>query len=164
MEDSIHSMQSTQAKCVFVDASVRSSHVERKAHRLVRCNAAVCILSSCAMAALQKCPRLPVVCCAVMSKSDGLSYSCLPTSLPTCLPAFLLAFSPPYPLLSGPDSMIVRLALAAHSKLVGAMLDMGLQQGEAAFKQHISLQVRTTQIDLEVWPLAPITLMCRRIP
>lgn len=40
----------------------------------------------------------------------------------------------------GPDSMIVRLALAAHSKLVGAMLDMGLQHGEAAFKQHITLQ------------------------
>jgi hypothetical protein len=38
--------------------------------------------------------------------------------------------------------MIVRLALAAHSKLVGAMLDMGLQHGEAAFKQHITLQVR----------------------
>lgn len=37
--------------------------------------------------------------------------------------------------------MIVRLALAAHSKLVGAMLDMGLQHGEAAFKQHIALQV-----------------------
>lgn len=45
-------------------------------------------------------------------------------------------------LLAGPDSMIVRLALAAHSKLVGAMLDMGLQHGEAAFKQHITLQVR----------------------
>lgn len=49
--------------------------------------------------------------------------------------------------------MIVRLALAAHSKLVGAMLDMGLQHGEAAFKQHITLQVRRvygthTQTDL----------------
>lgn len=44
---------------------------------------------------------------------------------------------------AGPDSMIVRLALAAHSKVVGAMLDMGLQQGEAAFKQHITLQVQT---------------------
>jgi hypothetical protein len=79
-----------------------------------------------------------------MSRSDGLSFSCLPIGLPTCLHAFLLAFSPPFSLLTGPDSMIVRLALAAHSKLVGAMLDMGLQQGEAAFKQHISLQVRTT--------------------
>lgn len=42
---------------------------------------------------------------------------------------------------AGPDSMIVRLALAAHSKLVGAALDLGLPQGEAAFKQHITLQV-----------------------
>jgi hypothetical protein len=37
--------------------------------------------------------------------------------------------------------MILRLALAAHSKLVGAALDLGLPQGEAAFKQHITLQV-----------------------
>lgn len=37
--------------------------------------------------------------------------------------------------------MIVRLALAAHSKLVGASLDMGLATGESAFKQHIELQV-----------------------
>lgn len=37
--------------------------------------------------------------------------------------------------------MIVRLALGAHSKLVGAALDMGLPHGEAAFKQHVTLQV-----------------------
>ena len=37
--------------------------------------------------------------------------------------------------------MIVRLALAAHSKLVGVSLDVALPVGEAAFKQHISLQV-----------------------
>ncbi|KAF8071356.1 hypothetical protein HT031_001440 [Scenedesmus sp. PABB004] len=40
----------------------------------------------------------------------------------------------------GPESMIVRLALSAHSRLVGAALDGGLPQGEAAFKQHIALQ------------------------
>lgn len=44
--------------------------------------------------------------------------------------------------LPGAQSIIVRLALAAHSKLVGAALDMGLPTGEAAFKQHIALQVR----------------------
>jgi hypothetical protein len=38
--------------------------------------------------------------------------------------------------------MIVRLALAAHSKQVGVSLDRSLALGEAAFKQHISLQVR----------------------
>lgn len=38
--------------------------------------------------------------------------------------------------------MIVRLALTAHSKLVGSALDAGLPTGEAAFKQHIALQVR----------------------
>lgn len=37
--------------------------------------------------------------------------------------------------------MIVRLALGAHSKLVGAALDMGPSRGEAAFKQHVMLQV-----------------------
>jgi len=42
---------------------------------------------------------------------------------------------------TGADSMIVRLALGAHSKLVGAALDMGLPHGEAAFKQHVTLQV-----------------------
>lgn len=59
---------------------------------------------------------------------------------------------PVVPVLAGPDSMIVRLALAAHSKVVGAMLDMGLQQGEAAFKQHITLQVRTADTDTAVLP------------
>jgi hypothetical protein len=38
--------------------------------------------------------------------------------------------------------MIVRLALAAHSKQVGVALDRSLALGEAAFKQHIGLQVR----------------------
>eukprot|EP00879_Flechtneria_rotunda_P017155 GHRR01017967.1.p1 GENE.GHRR01017967.1~~GHRR01017967.1.p1 ORF type:complete len:229 (+),score=78.75 GHRR01017967.1:451-1137(+) len=41
---------------------------------------------------------------------------------------------------TGAESMIVRLALSAHSKLAGAALDEGLPQGEAAFKQHIALQ------------------------
>ena len=41
--------------------------------------------------------------------------------------------------------MIVRLALAAHSKQVGVALDGSLALGEAAFKQHISLQVRLKQ-------------------
>lgn len=40
----------------------------------------------------------------------------------------------------GAESMIVRLALAAHSKQVGVALDGSLALGEAAFKQHISLQ------------------------
>jgi hypothetical protein len=43
---------------------------------------------------------------------------------------------------AGAESMIVRLALGAHSKQVGVSLDRSLALGEAAFKQHISLQVR----------------------
>ena len=38
--------------------------------------------------------------------------------------------------------MMVRLALGAHSKLVGAALDRGFPLGEALFKQHMRLQVR----------------------
>ncbi|KAF6262181.1 hypothetical protein COO60DRAFT_1497721 [Scenedesmus sp. NREL 46B-D3] len=40
----------------------------------------------------------------------------------------------------GAESMIVRLALAAHSQQVGVALDRSLGLGEAAFKQHITLQ------------------------
>jgi hypothetical protein len=43
---------------------------------------------------------------------------------------------------AGAESMIVRLALGAHSKQVGVSLDRSLALGEVAFKQHISLQVR----------------------
>jgi hypothetical protein len=44
----------------------------------------------------------------------------------------------------GPDSMIVRLAVGQHSRLVGAALDSGrggFALGEALFQQHIRLQV-----------------------
>jgi hypothetical protein len=41
----------------------------------------------------------------------------------------------------GGGSMLVRLALGAHSKLVGAALDREFALGEALFKQHIRLQV-----------------------
>ncbi|KIZ05243.1 hypothetical protein MNEG_2709 [Monoraphidium neglectum] len=43
----------------------------------------------------------------------------------------------------GPDSMIVRLAVGQHSRLVGAALDSGrggFALGEALFQQHIRLQ------------------------
>ncbi|KAI8464475.1 MAG: hypothetical protein J3K34DRAFT_115370 [Monoraphidium minutum] len=42
----------------------------------------------------------------------------------------------------GPDSMISRLALGQHSRLVGGALDgpVGFALGEALFKQHIRLQ------------------------
>jgi hypothetical protein len=41
----------------------------------------------------------------------------------------------------GPDSMILRLALGQHSRLVGLALDHKFSLGEAMFKQHIKLQV-----------------------
>jgi hypothetical protein len=44
--------------------------------------------------------------------------------------------------------MIVRLALGVHSKQVGVSLDRSLALGEAAFKQHISLQVGQPHLEL----------------
>lgn len=51
---------------------------------------------------------------------------------------------------AGGESMIVRLALSAHSQRVGRALDQGLPIGEAAFKQHISLQASEGE-DLAAW-------------
>jgi hypothetical protein len=72
-----------------------------------------------------------------------LNYTALIVQQAAALPDLLLSLAvavPGNP--AGAESMIVRLALAAHSKQVGIALDRSLALGEAAFKQHIALQVR----------------------